>query len=112
MFGMNFNRAPKPASISGAEKVSLSTETEPEVLDALRARAQEIIAANPTMNQVLTEQDIDLAVNFLAKTQEQTGHPYTLDTLSDFEEGLPEEVASALSQRLASRGIVLPENNA
>ncbi len=110
MFGMNFNRAPVPTP--KAESPVEGLVTDPAALEELRERVQRVVDSNPTMSQVVTNDDVDMVVRFLAQAQEKTGTPYTVESLTDFDEGLPEEVADALAQRLATRGIQFHETHA
>lgn len=103
MFGMNFNRAPKQAPAPSEEMIR-PTKTDEAALELLREKVDAVVNANPGQFSALTDKDIEMVVNALAVTQEKTGTPYTVEFIEDFEEGLPEEAAEILMQRIGARG--------
>lgn len=99
MFG-NFNRAPKPAPSS--EK-SHPGKTDEDALELLREKVDAVVAQDPSFS-ALTEEDVNMVVNALAVMQEKTGEPYTIQSLTDFDEGLPEEIGATIIERLSAKG--------
>lgn len=99
MFG-NFNRAPKPAPSN--EKLHPG-KTDEDALELLREKVDAVIAQDASFG-ALTEEDVNMVVNALAVMQEKTGEPYTIQSLTDFDEGLPEEIGATIIERLSAKG--------
>jgi hypothetical protein len=102
MFGMNFNRAPKP----GPSKEALHpAKTDEEALEALREKVDAVIESDPSFS-ALTPEDTEMVVNALAVMQEKTGTPYTVDMIENphESEGLPEEIGAVIVERLSAKG--------
>lgn len=100
MFG-NFNRAPKPAP---SNEVFRPGKTDEEALELLREKVDAVIEQDGASFGALTEEDIKMVVNTLAVMQEKTGEPYTVQSLEDFDEGLPEEIGATIMERISAKG--------
>ena len=100
MFG-NFERRQKTGPSNEALRPG---KTDEAALELLREKVDAVIEQDGASFGALTEADIDMVVNTLAVMQEKTGEPYTVQSLTDFDEGLPEEIGATIIERISARG--------
>lgn len=90
----------KPATTEASQEVIRPQDTDEQALKLLRAK----VAEDANGVDGLSPKDIDMVTNYLAIKQEQTGVPYTVESITSLEEGLDGEIFQAFQDRVGARG--------
>lgn len=93
-------RGAKSASPEASKEMIRPKNTDEDALELLRTKVVE----EADGVEGLRPDDVDMVTNYLAIKQEETGAPYTTDSIESFEEGLDGEIFQAIQDRLAARG--------
>lgn len=90
----------KPAKAEASPEMVRPKNTDDDAIELLRTKVVE----EADGIQGLRADDIDMVTNYLAIKQEETGSPYTTESIESFDEGLDGEIFQAFQDRIGARG--------